>query len=398
MAGGDVAPGEQQVRRVHRVEAAVRDVVDPVRVPLLRPVLGGVHPLRRVQVDGPAAERHPVGELALAEDVALVEDVVAEEAPVLALAGHRAHPFQRHGVRVELAGVLDVVPDAVDDRPQLVADALVVVHRVELAAELDPPVGAAVVTGLDDAALRNGGLGDVPGEVGRHELYGAPGVLGVEEQGRAEREGVGGLRRPRLLVLGPGLPADAVPGTGEMTDESVSRTVQEHVALEADPPLRSHHPAGDGGDAPGVLGALGVHLAHIGVEVERDARLGADRVQHHGVPVVRVAVGVAELVLDEEFAHDAALAGVVVPAVPGRAAHPDADLAARIAAEDGPVVDEGDGAAQPGGGDGRTDPGQAAADDCDVVPCGFVPHDSAVPTSSRGWRRGRRRCAARRRG
>lgn len=209
---------------------------------------------------------------------------------------------------------------------------------------------------------------------GGTNLTGWPAVLRIEEEGGAQGDVVGRLRSPRLVVLGARLAADAVVGARQVADETVARAVEEEGALETYPPLRPHHPAGHRSDPPRLVRAFRVDLTHVGVEVERDAGLGAHGVQDHGVPVVGVSVRVAELVLHEQFAHDAALTGMVVLAVPGRAAHPDPDLAARVAAEHRPVVDQRDAPAEPGRGDRRADPGQAAADDGDVVPCGFVPH------------------------
>lgn len=172
VGGGDVAPGEVQVRDVRRVQGAQRDVEDAVRVLLARSGLVGVHALDGVEVDGPAAEGDPVLELALLEDVLLGEDVVAEEAAVLALAGEAADPFQGEVRRVgELAGVLDVVPDAHDHGLEFVADALVVVDGVEFAAPLDPPVVAPVVAGAQDAVAQDGRGRQVLGVVGRYELH-----------------------------------------------------------------------------------------------------------------------------------------------------------------------------------------------------------------------------------
>lgn len=352
-----------------------------------------------MQIDRPAAEGNPVGELRLAENVPLVQHVVTEKPPILPFPGDRPHPLQRHVRRIELARVLDVIPDPVDHRPQLVPDPLVVVHRVQLSAELDPPVRTPVVPRLDDPPLRDGGGADVLGEVRRHELHRMSGVLRVEEQRGAESDAVDRLRGPRLLELGARLTADAVVGAREVADQAVSGAVEEDGALEADPAFGAHHPAGGRDDPPLVVRALGLDLAHIGVEVERDAGLGAYRVQDDGVPVVRVPVRVAVLVLHEQLAHDAALAGMVVPAVAGRAAHPDADLAARVPAEYRPVVDQCDGPAEAGAAIAAQTPARpppttvmswrAVSFLMRYVPC--------FRACGRDRRRGRSRCAGRRR-
>jgi hypothetical protein len=151
-----------------------------------------------------------------------------------------------------------------------------------------------------------------------------------------------------------------------MADQAVPRAVEKHRAAEPDETFRTHHPAGHRVDAPGVVGAAGHDLPHVGVEEQRDVRLGPDRVEQHEVPVVRVARRVAVLVLDQQFPHHPAFAGEVVDAVSGGAAHPDPDLAAGVAAEHRPVGDERDLPAEARGGHRRAHPGQPAADDCDV--------------------------------
>ena len=117
------------------------------------------------------------------------------------------------------------------------------------------------------------------------------------------------------------LPADPVPGARQEADEPVARAVHEHGALESDEPLRSHHPSRDRADDALVVGPSASTSC---TSVFRNSEMfgsARDRLEQR-IPEVRVAVGVAVLVLDEELAHDAALAGVVVVAVRGGADHP----------------------------------------------------------------------------
>ncbi|MGX1486326.1 hypothetical protein RKD45_005402 [Streptomyces griseus] len=378
VGGGDVPPGEVQIRDVRRVEGAQRDVEDAVRVPLARAGLLGVHALYGVEVDRPAAEGDPVLELTLLEDVLLGEDVIAQEAAVLALSGEAADPFQGQVRRVrELAGVLDVVPDTHDHGLELVADALVVVDGVEFAAPLDPPVVAAVVAGAQDAVAQDGRGRQVLGVGGRYELHRPARVPAVEEDRRAEQSLVRLGGRPGLAELAPRLTPDAVAGAGEVAEQAVPGAVEELARVKGDAALRAHHPAGAGVHLAPVVRAARVDLAHVGVEVEVDVRFGVNGVEDHLVPVVGVSLGVAVLVLGVQLAHDPGLAGPAVHAVCGGAADPDADLAAGVAAEDGPVVDQGDASAETGRGDGRAGPRQSAADHGDVVMDLFFPHGAA---------------------
>ena len=145
------------LRRIHR---AIRNLIDALGVPLGAAGLRAVNAVRGMQINGPAAEGDRVRVAALFDDVLLREDQIALEATALALAGDRADPFERQGLGFgKLAGVLDVIPDAVDDFPQLPLDLLAVVNGVERAAPFQPPEPAAVLAGLDVAPARN--LGDV---------------------------------------------------------------------------------------------------------------------------------------------------------------------------------------------------------------------------------------------
>lgn len=166
-------------------------------------------------------------------------------------------------------------------------------------------------------------------------------------------------------------------GAGEVAEQTVPGAVEELARVEGDAALRAHHPAGAGVHLAAVGGAARVDLAHIGVEVEVDVGFGADGVEDDLVPVVGIALGVAELVLGVQLAHDSGLAGPAVHAVCGGAADPDADLAAGVAAQDGPVVDQGDASAEPGRGYGRAGPRQSTADHGDVVMGLFFPHGAA---------------------
>ncbi len=351
---------------------------DAVRVALAGAGLVGVHPLHRVEVDGPAAEGDTVGELPLLQNVLLAQHVVAEEAAVLALARKAADPLQRQvlGIR-ELAGVLDVVPDAHDHGLQFVADQLVVVDGVEFAAPLDPPVVAAVVAGAQHAVAQDGRGGEVAGGLGRHELHRPARVLGVEQDRRPEQGPVPLLGRPGLVELRARLAADAVVGAREVAEQAVAGAVEELTGVEGDAPLGAHHPAGAGVHLARVVRTARVDLPYVGVEVEVDVRFGPDRVEDHLVPVVRVPLGVAVLVLGVQLAHDAGLPGPAVHAVGGGSADPDPDLAAGVAAQYRAVVDQGDASAEPGRGDGCAGPRQAAADDGDVVMDLFFPHGAA---------------------
>ena len=158
------APGEKKIGYVVAVHRSVGDLKDTLAVPLRATGLRAVDTVGWVEVDGPAAETYGVVEDCLLDDVLLRKHHVAFETAALALTGNHADPLQgkRVGSR-ELAGVFDVVPDAVGDAPELPLDLFGVVHCVERAAVFEPPEAAA---GVGDAELPE--TGD-PGDIVKRE-------------------------------------------------------------------------------------------------------------------------------------------------------------------------------------------------------------------------------------
>ena len=75
---------------------------------MLRAARFGIHALRGMQVDGPAAKGNGIRELLLADNIVLGEHIVTREAAVLPFARQRTNPLQRHMICIKLAGVLDM--------------------------------------------------------------------------------------------------------------------------------------------------------------------------------------------------------------------------------------------------------------------------------------------------
>ena len=283
MGGRDVAAGHQQVGDVPRVEAAVGDRVgEAVVLVAARDADGGAaveEAVGVVVVHRPAAVGHAVGEELLRDDVVLGEHVVADEASVLALAGHVAHPGELEACGAALvlgAVVLGVVPDAVDESEQVVADLLGVGVGVARAAELDVPLVAhgdapwdvGVAAGREVAALRE------PRDPGRR-LVGVrlPRIARIVFQAVAHGVLAGLLGRPGLVVHGLRLFAVAVLRARGHPDDRVAGAVAEHLAGEAEPLSRADVDGEDGAD-----GVLGLHLdaGGVGVEVKIEAGLLCD--------------------------------------------------------------------------------------------------------------------------
>jgi hypothetical protein len=129
-----VVSRHHQIVEVGRIETAERHRERPfvafVPLPVLEPevvlLVAGV-----MQAERPGVLDHGVGKLPVAADVVLGEDIVADVAPELALAGDVAHPVQcKIGVRVGLE-TLDVRERSVDGAQQVVADMLRLGVRVE---------------------------------------------------------------------------------------------------------------------------------------------------------------------------------------------------------------------------------------------------------------------------
>ncbi len=265
--------------------------------------------------------------------------------------------------------VLHVVPDAVGHALEFALDASGVVDDVEVAAEFDPPEVVVVGVWVD------------VGEVWLSELWGEfafgeegvvvvvcpgwweEGVVGVgpaelEEDGVSHGAAVAAAGLEEVLVEFAWVFASvSAVGAGEVED-AVAGAVGVALGGDAIVSVFVGVPGGDGGD----VGAVGGDGVDGGVEEESEVRLldgeGIEDVVPEGVAHQGVVVDVVELELLEESGL------LAVFAVGAADAH--ADFAGGVAAEDGAVLDEDDGGAVAGGGDGRAESGESAADDGEV--------------------------------
>src|SRR5690625_6903245 len=122
--------------------------------------------------------------------------MLAHEPAVLPFAGHRSDPFQGEGLRVELAGILDVVPQAVADRLELITDLLVVMDHIEFAAPFDPPEGAPPHVLTDHPVLSDPRPTTSPAKGRGKELRGPPEAFGLDQNGAASQVWIGALGGP----------------------------------------------------------------------------------------------------------------------------------------------------------------------------------------------------------
>ena len=113
-----------------------------------------------MQVNRPATVGNGVFKMGLVNDVLLPDHVVTLEASTFPLAGDVTDPLQGHSFRLgKLAGVLDVIPDTVNDFPEFPFDLLGLMDGVHASAVLDPPEVASLHVGIELAVARD--LGDV---------------------------------------------------------------------------------------------------------------------------------------------------------------------------------------------------------------------------------------------
>ncbi|GBC95018.1 hypothetical protein HRbin16_00805 [bacterium HR16] len=126
MRRGDIAPGEEEIANITGVQASQRDVIQG-NMYLLRGRLFAQNTFRWVKVYGPPPIRNAVLKHLPLLDVALVQDVLADEPPAFALPRQEAEPLQRpvRALRM-MSAVLDMVPHAESKRQQLVADAVAI--------------------------------------------------------------------------------------------------------------------------------------------------------------------------------------------------------------------------------------------------------------------------------
>ena len=339
-------------------------------------------------VDEPAAVGHDVRERAAGLHLALREYVRPEVAAAFALGGERARPDEREVFRLlaqrRIGAVLHPVPDAVDERQQLVAVRGGVPDRVARAAHFDPPV--VVARHVRHAALefrtvfRRGEIdrpwrrcvGLLRGELRR-----------LQQQRRAHRPRIALRGRRFFAVFGARFASVAEIGARERREHRVAGAVGEKVRTHLDPRLRKPLPRAHGAQR----GAALFRVADGCVEKERQARL-----VRHFSPQQRVedrprGRRVEAQVLEEELLHDARLAAVRTV----RAADVHEHFARRVAPQHGTVLHEDGPRAVPRGGERGAEAGEAAAHDAQV---GFEPPDGKCVHGA-GKRRSRTRSSPR---
>ena len=320
-----------------------------------RRLLGGVHAHGRMGVHEPAAVGDRVVEAVRPEDVVLGQAVGTVEAPRLTFARDGADPFQTPvGGLGKFAGVLDVIPHAERDAQELVADLGVVLEGVELPAPLKPPV--AVFKALDRTQLEIL-LAETAHPRGAHEGLRRVVPAAGQENGAAQRLAIGDLLSERLVVIVPGLAADVIVGPRLGPEAAIARAIGEKPRRDdklvlggvPDRPRAAHHAVDH------------LHRHQIGVEQQADVGLEYHLFVEQQIPLRIHAGGVAGGVLQPQLLDDAGLARAGLGAVAIGPDHVHLDLAGRVAAQHGAVLDQHHAGAVAGGGQRGADPGQAAA-------------------------------------
>ena len=135
----DVAAGEHQVRHVHGVEAAQRNLERRRRLVGDSRVLPVEEGVWMVVVQRPSSVCHDVREPPPRHDVALRADVRAYEASRLPLARQSPNPVELVAAAASVRMVLHVLPHAVCDALELELYSVRVPDGVDVASILYPP-------------------------------------------------------------------------------------------------------------------------------------------------------------------------------------------------------------------------------------------------------------------
>ena len=263
-----------------------------------------------------------------------------------------------------IPAILDVIPDAVDDFEQLVADFLRVGHRVpNRAAHLDPPIARRDFLVVPHQVV----VGERIRPRGLDKGNGPPRVPRLEQDGIAHGDPVGLFHRPRLAVFRRRLPPHMVVGPGHGGQSAVSRAVDKNRGAQPEHLLGGHLPGLHRFDAgPGRL-VVHADAKHRGVEVHIQPRLQRRFLPHHGVQHGKGIGGIARLVLQQDFFQNTGFARIRPIPVAGRADDMHAHLGAGVAPQNRPLVHQRRAGARPRGRYGGAYPRDAPADDHHVI-------------------------------
>ncbi len=111
---------------------------------------------RRMQVDRPSAVCDRILKAGRCEEVVCSQQIIAKHATAFAFAGQRLHPNKVIVVRAVIAAVFQVIPNAVNNLEQIVADCFEIRNGILFPAELDPPIAGFDfrMTPMDQIFLR----------------------------------------------------------------------------------------------------------------------------------------------------------------------------------------------------------------------------------------------------
>ena len=356
---GDVAPGEEQVGDVLRIQAAVRDAVrrggsaPDVRIAVV------VEAVRMVVVERPSAECRDVVKMPAGQNVALRHDVVADHAAGFALAGEEAEKVELPVVGVfHFTAVFDVIEHTVREGDELVAEFFGVGDGIAVAAEFQIPV--VFGNGLHVRLAERDFLGRqalCPRR--KDEFRFAVALPALDETAHAHRLAVCGGLGGFFTEFVAGFASDAVFRAGEGSENAVTGAVCEIFRFDFMPLLRGGLPAGDAPDH-----AVFRHGVAAGaVEKIGDVLFVADLAVEEAVPDAVDLVGIAVEGFELDLLNDAGLAVVGTVGT----ADPHTDLGRRVAAEHGAVLHDDDFGTAACRRDGRAHSGKPAADHAEVT-------------------------------
>ena len=321
----DISPRKEEVADVARIVGTIRNRIDASEMMAVAGQDVEIQKsMRRMEIDTPAAVGDGIVELAVFQNVAFVQHVVAEQTAALAHAGQCANPFERKVFRAMLTAVLNVIPQAVGVGHQVVADFLIVGNDViAVAHEFEPPVAVidsgATACGQAEPFLRIGGHArvdfhrfgmDAVAELMLRQLFSEGGRLvfdrmaridGFHENRIAHAFVVGLVGSVRLAVFFVRFASLRVVRSREIAERAVACGVHEQRRGDLQRQFRRLLEAGDGGDDVAIDGAV----EHRAVQIDGQILFVFGGFEENHVPDGVIERVVAALVFEHQFVEQA---------------------------------------------------------------------------------------------
>ena len=329
--------------------------------------LGIVKALRKMIVHSPACIRHGIGKLTLAVHVILRDHVFADIAAAFALTGHKADPFQLPVFHAVVAVIFHVIPHAVADLEQLVTAAVGIVNAIPFATHLNPPeVGVLVVRFVGQIGIR----GVFIRPCGRCKFDGMVGFADLEQAAHAHGIAVRLVGRNALAKVGFRLASVGIFRAAQGGENGITRAIGKPRGVHLVEGLGTGLPRLDRHNAIPVHGRVQAG----GAQQQRQILLCHGFFIEDAIPDREFQPRILIVVLQHQLLDNAAL--TVILAV--RTAHPHADLARRVTAQHGAILQEHHARAVSCRRYGAAKTRKSAANDAKVCLIGNMLHNSLL--------------------